>query len=148
MKHGGGIVSMHMLKKENLIPEQRASHQPFKKLKAPDMGGLISRVPASKFALGLLALLALLDSFLASRTASPGYDASLFLSWALVTRLWLVAPSRPLLFFCLVISVACVSANRGLLTGVGVLHSVYVYLVSALLIVFWERLKGLLGLAR
>lgn len=109
-------------------------------------GEFFTRARASKLVLGLLAVLTFLDSGLAPRSAYPGREISFFLGWGLVTRLWLVAPSRPLLGFCLVISVACISTNHGLLTTIGILHSFYFYFVSTLLIVLWERLKGFLGM--
>lgn|SRR5208283_1815400 len=118
----------------------------FTKLRTPDTGELLFRFAASKLFLSLLALLMLIDSLSVSRGASPGHGATFFLAWALVTRLWLVAPSRPLLGFCLVISAACICANHGLLATVAILHSFYFYFVSGLLIVFWERIKQLLGM--
>ena len=90
--------------KENFIPKQQSSHEPPAESKPFDIGELWSRVTFSKFALGVLALLTLLDSFF-------------------------------------------VSANHGLFAGVEILHSFYLYIFTIVLIVFWERLKGIFGLA-
>ena len=102
----------------------------------------------AKFVLGILALLTLVDSLLAPRKALPGHGAAFFLSWALVTRLWLVNPSRILMGVCLLAATACLCANHGLLSSVGLFRSFYFYFFVALAILFWERLARVPGLSR
>jgi hypothetical protein len=145
VEYEDGFLSTTVLKKENLIPEQQATHQPSMKQKTLDIGELWARATISKIVLGGLALLTLSDSLLVSRTATPGHGATFILGWALVTRLWLIEPSSRLLSFCLVDSIACACANHGHFTSVGILHSFYFYIFTSLLIVYWERFTGYLG---
>jgi hypothetical protein len=133
--------------KKSLIPERQTPIQPVDGVGALDTDEILSGVSISKVVLGLLALLVFVDSFLAPRAASPGRQVSFFLGWMLMTRVWLVAPSRFLLGFCAIVAVACVSANHGFFVTIGILHSFYVYLLSGLLIVFWERVGKVFGLA-
>lgn len=110
-----------------------------------EISGLFS---APKLGLAILALLTLADSLLPARKVTPGHGATIFLSWALVTRLWLPQPSRILLGVCFITSTVCIGANHGLLSNLRIFHSFYFYLFVALTIVFWERLARNLGLTR
>jgi hypothetical protein len=137
---------MAIFKKENTISEQQASNKPQTESKRLDIGETWSQVTFSKFVVGVLALLTLLNAFFVSRSATPGHGAPLLLGWVLVNRLWVVGPSRPLLGFCLATSIACVSANHGLFMSVGILHSFYFYAFTCVLILYWERIKRVVGL--
>jgi hypothetical protein len=136
-----------MLKKENITAEQLASHQAQADSKPVGFGELWSQMTFPQIAVGVLALMTLVGSFFVSRSATPGRGAAFTLGWVLVTRGWLVGPSRLLLGFCLVTSIACFSANHGLFTNIGILHSFYFYMFTSALILFWERLSGIFGFA-
>jgi hypothetical protein len=110
-------------------------------------GRFSSLFSGSKLVLAILALLTLVDSLLPPRLATPGHGAAFLLSWVLVTRLWLAGPSRILMSVCLIAASACLCANHGLLSSIGLFHSFYSYFFVALTILFWERLTRVLRLS-
>ncbi|HKW34882.1 MAG TPA: hypothetical protein VJN92_17865 [Candidatus Acidoferrum sp.] len=105
-------------------------------------------VTARKLTLAGFSIVLLVDPLFAPKDSNPGYGASIFLAWALLTRLWLQNPSNGLLILCIAVSCACIASNHGLVSLSIVPQSFYFYLAVGILIAYWEKGTGLANRVR